>query len=170
MNAVSDIAAASLESISDPLALPRLHTLRRTGRKAIRFSGWQMVEAVGAGEVGSMWYDLAIYRSDAEKIITELIARRRLMGERDFFRVEVFDTLAAASFWLESYACANDVPIPADLAADNGPMSSAVLQAVQLRQRISRIEDDYRSLLSDIFEVLDMTDSNPSEALADAAG
>jgi hypothetical protein len=146
---------------------PSLHTLRRTGRKAIRFSGWQLVEAVGSGEAKNMWYDLAIYRSDADKIIVELVARRQLMDERDYYRVELFDSLVAASSWLESYSCANDVPIPQDLAYGNGPMSSAILQAVQLRQCISRIEDDYRSLLSDIFEVLDITDLTTPDAVMD---
>ena len=130
-----------------------------TGRKAVRFTGWQLVEAQGAIDTGRLRYDLAIYRSDVGKIIVELIARRRCLDEQDLSRVEIFESLVAASDWLEAYSCSDDIPVPASLADGDVPMALSVLQAVQLRQRIARIEGDYKDLLSDVFEALDITDS-----------
>jgi hypothetical protein len=149
------------EAGSSGPAEPRLHTLRRTGRKAVRFTGWQLVEARGAASPsaspGAMWYDLALYRSVADAIIVELVARRSLVDEPDLCRVEVFPDLQHAASWLEDYPCAQDVPIPVSLAAADAPMVLSVLQAVQLRQRIARINDDYQGLLSEVFEALDIT-------------
>jgi hypothetical protein len=158
MNAITGVAGGAPGGLSEVATEARQYTLRRTGRKAVRFTGWQVVEARGVGDTGNVWYDLTLYRSEANEIIVELVARRRMLDEQDLSRVAVFDTLAAAGAWLEAYPCANDVPIPAILAAAEGPMALAVLQAVQLRQRIARITEEYYSLLSDVFEVLDITD------------
>jgi hypothetical protein len=75
--------------------------------------------------------------------------------------------LRDAAAWLEDYPCGNEVPIPAALAAGQGPMAAAILHSVQLRQRIGRIADDYHCLLSDVFEILDITDQ-PSLPHTDA--
>jgi hypothetical protein len=162
MNAITGYAA-STETHSATPAPPILHTLRRTGRKAVRFTGWQMLEALGSGEAGTIWYDLSIYRSVAESIVVELVARREAVGEQDFSRVEVFASLQEAASWLESYPCAGDVPIPPTLASGEGPMANSVLQALKLRQRIARITDEYHGLLSDVFEALDITDGASAE-------
>jgi hypothetical protein len=166
MNAISGLPGTTAGGVSAIATPAQSFTLRRSGRKAVRFSGWRMVEALGAGEAGSLWYDLSVYRSDTGDIIVELVARRRLLEEQDICRVEVFDTLASAASWLEAYPCASDVPIPATLAAGDGPMASVVLQAVQLRQRLERISDEYHGLLSDVFEVLDLSDVATPEPVA----
>lgn len=147
---------------------PQLHTLRRTGRKAVRFTGWQIIEACGSaeqhGDAGTVRYDLALYRSMADAVIVELIARRKHQGEQDTHRVEVFAGLDDAVCWLEAYDCAADVPIPLFLAANTTPVAICVLQAVQLRQSLLRIREDYQDLLSDLFEALDITDLEPVPA------
>jgi len=158
MNAIGGFPDSAPSSDSDVTADTRQFTLRRTGRKPIRFTGWQIVEVLGASETGSQWYDLTVYRSDSGEVIVELVARRRMIDEQDLSRVEVFGSLAAAGAWLEAYPCASDVPIPTALAAADGPMAIAVLQLVQLRQRIARITEEYHGLLSDVFEVLDIAD------------
>jgi hypothetical protein len=43
-------------------------------------------------------------------------------------------------------------------------MATTVLQAVQLRQRLARIADEYHSLLSDVFEALDITEGADARA------
>jgi hypothetical protein len=169
MNAISDVAGAQDETMSAVHAPPQLYTLRRTGRKPVRFSGWQVVDAQGAGENGALWYDLALYRSDSNAIIVELVARRQKLDAPDLSRVEVFDSLAAASSWLESYTCSHDVPVPTDLAVEGKPMVDAVLQAVQLRQHIERIRDDYQGLLSDVFEILDLADTASPQRVPEPA-
>jgi hypothetical protein len=166
MNAITGHAASPVfESI--PVSPPVLHTLRRTGRKAVRFTGRQLVEALGNPEPGTIWYELSIYRSEADSIIVELIARRSAVDEHDLSRVEVFASLSEAASWLETYPCAADVPIPSALASDDSPMATCVLQALQLRQRISRISDEYHGLLSDVFEALDITDGAYTEQAVD---
>jgi len=175
MNALTGSQPETPEASSIAVTMD-LHTLRRTGRKALRFSGHQIVEAKGAGfshdDGASLWYDLSIYRSAAQAVIVELIARRTQLSEQDMFRAESFPTLQDAAAWLENYACAQDVPIPAALAVGAGPMAMSVLQAVQLRQRIARIHDEYQGLLSDVFEALDITDDEPQpggSSMVDAA-
>jgi hypothetical protein len=135
-----------------------IHTLRRTGRKAIRFEGWQLIEALGSNGGRHVWHDLNIYRTVKGSIVVELIARRGLADHHDVSHVQTFDDLAAAANWLEAYRPAEDVPIPAGLGGMDTTLPWAVLQAVQLRQRIDRIELDYRALLSEVFAVLDLTD------------
>ncbi len=159
MNAMSGPAGELDTSRTGSPTAPVEHTLRRSGHKAVRFTGWQLIEAKGAGEAETVWYDLAIYRSDTDTIIVELVARRALADEQDISRVEVFANLQEAASWLEAYAVGNDVPIPPALGADDGPVASAVLKAIQLRQRIARIQDDYHGLLSDVFDALDITET-----------
>jgi len=166
MNAITghDVSPAFPGDTASP---PILHTLRRTGRKAIRFTGRQLVEALGNPEPGTIWYDLSIYRSEADSVIVELNARRSAVDEQDLSRVEVFASLGEAASWLESYPCAGDVPIPPSLASDSSPMATCVLQALQLRQRIARITDEYHGLLSDVFEALDITDGAYADTASD---
>lgn len=138
------------------------HTLRRTGRKAVRFDGWQLVEAVGNGSGRHVWHDLNIYRTVKGCVIVELIVRRGQPEHQDVFHVKTFDDLGAAACWLETYRSADDVPIPAGLGEVDTALPWAVLQAVQLRQSIDRLESDYQALLSEVFGALDLTD--PAEA------
>jgi hypothetical protein len=167
MNAISGHAAVADVSTGDGTP-PVLRTLRRTGRKAVRFTGWHMLEALGSRDPGTICYDLSLYRSVSESIVVELIARRGAVGEQDICRVEVFASLQEAASWLEAYPCAGDVPVSPALAACDGPMATTVLQAVQLRQRLARIADEYHSLLSDVFEALDITEAAGADADARA--
>ena len=138
------------------------YTLRRTGRKAVRFDGWQLVEAIGSGTGRHVWHDLNIYRSVKGCIVVELIVRRNPPDHQDIFHVKTFDDMAAAACWLESYRSADDVPIPTGLGEVETALPWAVLQAVQLRQTIDRLESDYQALLSEVFAALDLPD--PADA------
>jgi hypothetical protein len=138
------------------------YTLRRTGRKAVRFDGWQLVEAIGSEAGRHIWHDLNIYRTVKGCIIVELIVRGNQPDHQDVFHVKTFEDLTAAAAWLESYRCADDVPIPAGLGEAQVALPWAVLQAVQLRQSMDRLESDYQALLSEVFAALDLTD--PAEA------
>lgn len=178
MNAVNDLPAtlrapradspmaSSLRQVGDgPDDLagpPQERTLRRTGRKPVRFAGWQIVEAAGSDGRSAIWYDLNLFRTVAGAIVVELIARRQAAGAPDVGRVYTFESLDAAAAWLEAYRCADDVPAPAELSAADTALPWAVLQSVQLRQRLERCESDYRALLSDVFAALDLCD--PAEA------
>jgi hypothetical protein len=135
------------------------HTLRRTGRKAVRFDGWQLIDAVGSSGDQQVWHDLNIYRTVKDTIVVELIARRALADHQDVCQVRTFEDLAAAAAWLESYATAADVPIPAGLASQDVALPWAVLQAVQMRQCIDRLQSNYQALLSEVFAALDLTDA-----------
>jgi hypothetical protein len=139
-----------------------VHTLRRTGRKPVRFEGWQLVEAIGAHGNRDIWHDLNIYRTVKGGIVVELIIRRASADQQDLSRVKVFADLAAAADWLEAYRPAEDVPIPAGLGVFDTALPWAVLQAVQLRQRIDRVDTDYHALLSEVFAALDLAD--PADA------
>ncbi len=137
---------------------PSCYTLRRNGRKAIRFEGWQLIEAAGSSCDRHVWLDLNIYRTVSGSIVVELIARRAMADHHDLPQVRVFDDLATAANWLEAYRPAESAPIPAGLGAAETALPWAVLQAVQLRQRMDRIELDYHALLSEVFAALDLTE------------
>jgi hypothetical protein len=159
MNAVTDAVAAPTTAVDirdDDSASP--YTLRRTGRRAVRFEGCHLLEAMGPTEGRQVWHDLNLYRTRAGSIVVELIVRRSVPDRNDTARVETFADLQAAAAWLEAYCPADDATIPAGLGAADTPLPWAVLQAVQLRQRVERIEMDYRALLSDVFAAMDITD------------
>jgi hypothetical protein len=165
MNAIIDPTGVSPDrgrhsEIHDdqPPQVAAQHTLRRTGRKPIRFDGWQLVEAVGTTIAGHVRHDLNIYHTLQGSVVVELIVRRNLPDYQDLFHVKTFEDLAGAAAWLESYRAADDVPIPEGLAELDTALPRAVLQSVQLRQVIDRIESDYRALLSEVFSALDLTD------------
>jgi hypothetical protein len=157
MNAINDPAELMPEN-QDEQQPAESFTLRRTGRKAVRFEGWQLIEAIGSDGNRPVSHDLNVYRTVKGCIVVELIARRNGSEHQDVSRVKTFEDLTAAAAWLESYRSADDVPIPAGLGAVDTALPWAVLQAVQLRQCIDRLEADYQSLVSEVFAALDLTD------------
>jgi hypothetical protein len=143
-------------------------TLRRTGRKPVRFNGWQILEACGLAAQDGIRHDLNIYRTVADAVVVELAARRSMLDEADTLRVEVFVNLSDAAQWLQSYQCTRDIPITTALTDGDVPLAMAVMQTVRLRQQILRVEEEYQALLSDVFTALDLTDC-VEELLAPAA-
>ena len=141
-------------------------TLRRTGRKAVRFDGWQLIEAIGSAGGRHVWNDLNVYRTVKGCVVVELIARRQAPEHQDLFYVKTFEDMNAAATWLEAYRPANDVPIPAGLGEVDTALPWAVLHAVQLRQTIDRLEADYHAMLSEVFAALDLTDPAEMQACA----
>jgi hypothetical protein len=145
----SDFASAGAETF----------TLRRTGRKAVRFDGWHLVEATCDTGNRPVTHDLNIYRTVKDGIVVELIVRQTQLDQKDIAHVQTFPSLTEAASWLESYRAADDMPVPADLNARETALPWAVLQAVQLRQAMERAESDYRSMLTEVFAALDLTDT-----------
>jgi hypothetical protein len=152
----SEIAQSSLSSGST--SEPESFTLRRTGRKAIRFQGRQLVEAIGGGHDHNVAHDLNIYETTSGRIIVELIVRRSLPESKDLHRIHKFDDLPSAASWLEAYCAGEDVTIPSEIGNAETTLPWAVLYAVSLRQTMARIECEYRGMLSDVFMALDLTD------------
>lgn len=157
MNAIGDPAELLARKDRPAGEDPATYTLRRTGRKPVRFEGWQLIEATGADRAKSVWHELNVYRTVDNTFVIELTTRRRLPEEQDKACVKSFPDLAAAAVWLENYRPADDVPVPPGLTAE-AALPWAVLQAVQLRQCISRVVLDYQTLLSEVFAALDLTD------------
>lgn len=173
MNAINDPAEMVSDSHRQTAApydqeAASTFTLRRTGRKAVKFDGWQLIEAIGS-QNRDVWHDLNIYRSVKDALVVELIVRRGLPDHQDMFRVNTFEDLAAAAEWLEAYRPADDVPIPSGLGAVDTALPWAVLHAVQLRQSIERIALDYQSLLSEVFAALDLSDPPDVQAVSSEA-
>ncbi|HEX2943078.1 MAG TPA: hypothetical protein VHO91_18650 [Rhodopila sp.] len=164
MNAIGDVAEISHRDIGSLEHQTATYTLRRTGRKPVRFVGWQLIEATGADTAKSVWHELNVYRTIGDKFVVELTVRRRQAEELDKTCVSSFPDLAAAAAWLENYRPADDVPVPSDLPGQ-APLPWAVLQAVQLRQCINRVVLDYQTLLSEVFAALDLSDP-PDEIVA----
>lgn len=133
-------------------------TLRRTGRKAVRFDGWHLVEAIGSNGSRPVWHDLNVYRTTKDQFVVELTVRHSVPDMQDTVLVQCFGDLPAAAAWLEAYRPAADAPVPSGLAGNDVALPWAVLQAVQLRQTIDRLEADYRALLTEVFAALDLTD------------
>ena len=172
MNAITDYDAESSARASAAQPPGERFTLRRTGRKPVRFTGWKMVEAQGAPGGAKLYYDLTVYRTSAAHFVAELIARRNLLDAADLCRVESFASLTELADWLENFACAQDVPVRPGLNAPDLPLALAMLQAVHLRDVIALVGEDYQDLLSDVFEALDLTDApsaSPARGVAQAA-
>jgi hypothetical protein len=145
------------ESVSSG-AEARLFKLKRTGRKSIRFDGWQLVEALGTVHGKQVWHEINLYRTDGDRIVVELIVRTNLADQNDIHRVNTFVDLIAAAKWLESYQPAEDAKVPNSLNVVETPLPWAMLQAVSLRQQIYSVDIEYRTMLTDIFIALDLAD------------
>ena len=139
-------------------------TLRRTGQRPLRFTGHQVIEARSNPQAHQVWHDLNIYRTAKGRYVFELIARHAEPEQQDVFRVESFDTLEAGAAWLQDFPAGDDAPIPDGLGAEGTPLPRAVLQAVQLRQHMERIDAEYRSLLSEVFMALELCEPGDEPA------
>lgn len=162
MNALTQLGAASLADTSLSGLADSAYTLRRTGRKPLRFKGVKLLETAAddqaAASAAPLGYDITIYKTSDGKWVLELAARRARCAAQDMQRVECFHDLEMLAQYLQTYCCAQDVPVPSALASGSLPLAVAALQAVQLRETIARIEDEYHTLLSDIFEALELSE------------
>ncbi len=156
MNAINDPSGLLAADVDQSQA--ESFTLRRTGRKALRFQGWQLIEATASGLGRSVWHDLNLYRTTRHSVVVELIARRSDPDQKDIVHVQTFADLDAAAAWLESYRTAEDIPVTTVLDNDSTPLAWAVLHSIRLRQMLDRLESDYRILLTEVFAALDLTD------------
>jgi hypothetical protein len=160
-----DTAGELLESGEDATAF----TLRRTGLRPVRFVGSQLIEARSNGHANQVWHDLNIYRTNRGRYVVELIARRIGNDQQDIFRVRSFDSLDAVASWLQAFPAGDDAKIPEGLATDETALPRAVLKAVQLRQQMERIDGEYRSLLSEVFMALELSEPGDDEPALTAA-
>ena len=161
MNAIASPANVVLEIHSNSMGSDSdrgCFTLRRTGQKALRFQGQQLVDAAGLRDGREVWHDLNIYGTDDQQIVVELITRRSMADQQDLYEVETFNNLTDAATWLQAYDSASHAPIPSGLGAADMSLPWAVMQAVHLRQTMDRICIDYKSLLTEVFMALDLTD------------
>lgn len=136
----------------------RRFTLARTGRRPVRFQGWQIMEAQGQTPGVPVSYDINLYETQAGTVVVELLVHRSAIGEPDLSHVEAFASLGEAASWLEAYAPAGDLAIGGAMVQSGAPLAVAALQAVQLRQRLARIEDSYRALVSQVLFGLDLAE------------
>ncbi len=149
--------AAVPRAIEEESAL-RTFTLKRTGKRPLRFQGWQIIQATGYSAAASVSYDINIYETLAGNFVAELLAHRDAVAERDVVRVEVFDSLDDTAKWLEAFSPAADLPVAPGIVNGKTPLAVAALQVVQLRQCLFGIEDEYRALVSEVLDGLDLAE------------
>ncbi len=127
------------------------YTLRRTGRKAVKFEGWQLIEAIGSQENRDVWHDLNVYCTVKDALVVELIVRHASADHLDMFRVKTFDDVADAAAWLEGYRPAEDAPIPLGL----GTTDTAEIAFLKARiQHLELVLETARSLMGSNHERL----------------
>jgi hypothetical protein len=136
----------------------RRFTLRRTGRRPLRFYGWQLIEAAGRNPPAAIWYGINIYETRGGSIVVELSAHREGLGEPDLSHVHSFATLNEAAAWLEDYTPAADMTVGGGVLQPGAPLVVVTLQSVQLRQRLLRVEEVFRTLVSEVFQGLDVAE------------
>lgn len=157
------VPAPHLPHPPSPEGDPAVFTLRRTGRRPLRFQGWQLVEASGHVAGVPVWHELNLFQTQAGAIVTELVIRRPGLKERDLNRVTVHDDLSAAAGWLEEQDPVADIPPSVDLDGGGG-MAAAAFQIVALRQLCGRVERDYRALVADVLYALGIVDTADAAA------
>lgn len=158
MNAIGDNMPEDAAGLCSAAAMQGF-TVRRTGRKPMRFEGWLLVEAQTPPDSGALHHDLRLYRTARGAIVAELVTHREGLSAPDVERVESMPDLPAAADWLMGYRCVADLPVPERLTAPETPLALAALHAVSLRQSSARVQDEYDSLLSDVFAALDITET-----------
>ncbi len=157
LNEIDDDAAQPASELIEEEGTLRTFTLRRTGKRPLRFQGWQIVQASGS-QASPVAYDINLYETEAGAFVAELLAHRDGAAERDVARVEVFDSLDAAATWLEGFSPAADLPVAQDLVNGETPLAIAALQVVRLRQGLRAVEDEYRALVSEVLDSLEVAE------------
>jgi hypothetical protein len=135
-----------------------LHKLRQTGRRMVSFEGWQIVEATGGQLSSPVWHELNLYQTVDEKVVVELKTRFQLPEDHDRACVRTFHDLEAAAGWLIQYEAAGDVPLPVTLTIADRSLAWVALASVHLRQLMEKVDLDYKSLLSEVFLALDLSE------------
>jgi hypothetical protein len=133
---------------------PPLCTLKRTGARPFRFHGRQVAGGTGWNTTAHSWYEINLYVTEGDSVVTELRLFCKNVNGTDLFRVNEHEDWDMAIAWLERYNPANDLTV--DLNIDDSTLSIAEvsLRGLQLRRAMAELKMQFQSTLGELLYAL----------------
>ncbi len=133
---------------------PPMCVLKRTGTRPFRFHGRQIASGTGWNSSARSWYEINLYVSEGDSIVTELRLFNKSTSSTDLFRVNEHDDWDAAIDWLERYNPAHDLAV--DMSIDDPQLSIAEvsLRGLHLRRMMAELKQQYQSTLGELLYAL----------------
>lgn len=150
-------ATAPPASVSAPEDGPWF-TVKRSGKKPLRFRGVQLAEATSWRLGSPLWHEIALYRRTRGDVVAAVTVFKKAAQERDVFRAESFGSLEEAALFLEGYDPTGDLTPGFDPDDPSLGAAQLALCAAGLRQRAEQTQRDYQALLGDLLYQLDLTE------------
>jgi hypothetical protein len=132
-------------------ATPR--RLRRPGARPIVFSGSELAMVMSFTPELPYWYELNIYRTDAQGFVLAIQQFFQSETEEDRCQAWEFESLVEVFDALESYDAAKDVKIPMD--ANASTPAEMMAMALELRAQVAAARANFDGLLGELFAELD---------------
>ncbi len=124
--------------------------LRNLGGRPLRVRAELLAEGSNRELGAPAWHEVAIYRSDTGQIAIALRLLRRDALDLGVHRAKLFDTLDAASDWLETFDTSADLAVEFDVADRSVSAACMTLKAAALRERAEAINRAYLGLIGEI--------------------
>ena len=143
-------------SLTTVQSVPVPVVLQLTGGKPLRISGELVAECSSWTASASSWHDLQIFVRDTGEFVVALRSCRGDAGESDVFHARAFASRDEAMLWLQEF------DPTADMVADLDPSDRRIsapeiaLRAAALRQRMDRLQMQYRSMIGELLYRLDI--------------
>lgn len=129
-------------------------TLRRTAKKAFRFSGRCLVESTGYRRAAAHWYEVGVFERYVGGFVASVRHFYKSDEERDHYCAERFDHLEEAITFLESYRPQDDVPVRFDPNCARLSAAEVAVHAATLRAQHAEYKRSYETVCTDVLHAL----------------
>ena len=125
----------------------REFALRRSGGRPVCFSGRLLGEHSGQRAGVAFWHELALYRTDDGRYVSDIRVLCKSPGASDHYHVRVHDGLEEALRAFEGHDARLDVVADFDLDDAGLVPAELMVRAAALRYRIADAQAQYRTLV-----------------------
>jgi hypothetical protein len=131
------------------LGQPGLVTLKRVGARPLSFNGTELCMAMSFVPGAPFWYEVNVYRTDAQGFVVAIKQFFRDENETDFVRAWEFEDFDGAMAHLEAYDPADDIRVDIDPSAEM-TLPELAAHALALRARAAEARRQFKALVGEI--------------------
>ena len=135
-----------------PFSAATTRRLRRPGARPLVFSGSELAMAMSFTPELPYWYELNIYRTDAQHFVLAVKQFFQSEDEDDLCQAWEFESLVEVFDALDSYDAANDVKVPSETSASPAELMAT---AMELRAKVAAARSNFKGLLGELYEEID---------------
>lgn len=125
--------------------------IARVGARPLVFTGTELAMSMSFTPGMPYWYEVNIYRTQAQKFVLALRMFFASEAEDDFVRAWEFDTIDECFDKIETYDAAQDVKMTLPENIEKAPPAVLAAHALQLQAKVTAARAHYAGLVGELF-------------------